>query len=174
MFVPAAATFAEMLESELNFTNVPRACAAWSRPITTPLFVFEPPRPVVPTGGVDLRSSVPPVTPTTGSRVAHAHTPLPESDSTSFTEPPTTRTVTLSVRDLRALAALNDLGADLGENLSPRTLRRAFRRLARRYHPDRHPGSSAADRQRLARLFADATEHYRVLTAALATHVSSP
>jgi len=64
--------------------------------------------------------------------------------------------------------ALNALGADLGEYLSVNTLRRAFRRLARRYHPDRHPGSGAAELHRLACLFAEATEHYRVLAAALA------
>jgi hypothetical protein len=129
--VPAAATFAEILESELNFTNVPRASGAWNRPLTTPLFVFELPRPA------------------------------------PFTEPPTTPKLALGVREMRALAALNDLGADLGENLSSRTLRRAFRRLARRYHPDRHPASSAAEQQRLAHLFAEATEHYRVLAAAM-------
>ena len=41
-------------------------------------------------------------------------------------------------------------------------LRRAYRKLARRYHPDRHPASSLAERERLARLFAEATEHYRL------------
>ncbi len=63
---------------------------------------------------------------------------------------------------------LNDLGADLDDSLSPSTLRRAFRQLAHRYHPDRHPGRNAAELQQLARLFTEATEHYRVLAAALA------
>jgi len=43
-------------------------------------------------------------------------------------------------------------------------LRRAYRTLAHRYHPDRHPASSPAERERLGRLFAEATEHYRRLT----------
>jgi hypothetical protein len=76
----------------------------------------------------------------------------------------------LSAREMQSLTALNALGADLGEDLPMIALRRAFRQLARRYHPDRHPGSSAAELQRLSRLFAEATEHYRVLTAALANH----
>lgn len=73
----------------------------------------------------------------------------------------------LSPLHIRSLAALNALGAGLDECLSPSTLRRAYRRLARRYHPDRHPGSGAAEQQRLARAFAEATEHYRVLKSAL-------
>jgi hypothetical protein len=47
---------------------------------------------------------------------------------------------------------------------TPDALRRAYRTLAHRYHPDRHPASSLAERERLARLFAEATEHYRRLT----------
>ena len=44
-------------------------------------------------------------------------------------------------------------------------LRRAYRTLARRYHPDHHQGCSAPERERLARLFAEATELYRQLRA---------
>jgi hypothetical protein len=47
---------------------------------------------------------------------------------------------------------------------TPDALRRAYRTLAHRYHPDRHQGCSAAEREQLARLFAEATEHYRLLT----------
>ncbi|HET9267530.1 MAG TPA: DnaJ domain-containing protein [Vicinamibacterales bacterium] len=46
---------------------------------------------------------------------------------------------------------------------TPDALRRAYRTLARRYHPDRHQGCSAAERERLARLFAEATELYSSL-----------
>jgi hypothetical protein len=141
MGVPGTATFAELLETELNCTNVPprtgHASGAWNRPLTTPLFVFERPR--------------------------------AQDSTTRLTEiPPAPPQTPLSAREKHSLTALNRLGADLGECLSPSVLRRAFRRLARRYHPDRHPGSSAAELVRLARLFAEATEHYRVLAAALA------
>jgi hypothetical protein len=126
--MPGAATFAEMLEAELNCRHASRASGAWNRPLTTPIFYFERPR------------------------------PTPE------------RRTQFSAREMRSLTALNALGAGLDENLSARSLKRAFRQLAHRYHPDRHPGSSAAEQRRLARLFAEATEHYRVLTAALAAH----
>jgi hypothetical protein len=43
-------------------------------------------------------------------------------------------------------------------------LRRAYRTLARRYHPDCHEGRGPVERDRLARLFAEATGHYRRLT----------
>ena len=46
---------------------------------------------------------------------------------------------------------------------TPDELRRAYRTLARRYHPDRHHGCSPAERERLAHLFAEATEYYRML-----------
>jgi hypothetical protein len=143
----------------------------WNRPITTPLFVFELPRPVVPMAGVDRRRPMPSFDPTRGHRVARTLTPTSERHSTPFTKRPTTQKVSLNACEMRALAALNDLGADLREDLSLPTLRRAFRRLARRYHPDRHPGTSAAEQQRLAHLFAEAMEHYGVLSAALAGHV---
>ena len=52
----------------------------------------------------------------------------------------------------------------LDDARTPDALRRAYRKLARRYHPDRHPASSLTERERLARLFAEATEHYRLLT----------
>ena len=49
----------------------------------------------------------------------------------------------------------------LEEAKTPDALRRAYRSLARRYHPDHHQGCGAAERERLARLFAEATELYR-------------
>ena len=51
----------------------------------------------------------------------------------------------------------------LDEARTPDALRRAYRKLARRYHPDRHQECSAAERERLARLFAEATDLYSSL-----------
>jgi len=73
----------------------------------------------------------------------------------------------LTTLEARALAALNALGADLDDSVCPERLRKAFRRLAHRYHPDRHPGIGATETARLARQFADATAHYRLLAAGL-------
>ena len=53
----------------------------------------------------------------------------------------------------------------LDDARTPDALRRAYRTLARRYHPDHHQGCAVAERERLARLFAEATEHYRFLKA---------
>ena len=167
MLVPGAATFAELLESELNCTNMPPTAGAWNRPLTVPLFVFARPQPVVGVGSVDSRSTASPLNAPRRDTRSHANPPTLESRTTPVTEPPTTRRIRLSAREQGALTALNDLGADLGGSLSPSTLRRAFRQLAHRYHPDRHPGASAAEQDRLARVFVDATEHYRVLAAAL-------
>src|SRR5207245_686341 len=55
----------------------------------------------------------------------------------------------------RALDALVTLGAAIASDFSERELRTAFRGLARRYHPDGHPGSSDAEKARLARTFSD-------------------
>ena len=52
----------------------------------------------------------------------------------------------------------------LDDARTPDALRHAYRKLAHRYHPDRHPASTVAERERLARLFSEATEHYRLLT----------
>lgn len=139
--MPAATTFAEILAAELNCTDVPRDTGAWNRPLTTPLFVFEPLRSNFCRPGASEQQQRP---------VRTANVPK------------------LSARERHALNALNELGADLTfEHLSPSTLRRAFRRLAQRYHPDRHPHATADDQQRLARAFVEATAHYRVLAAAL-------
>jgi hypothetical protein len=55
----------------------------------------------------------------------------------------------------------------LDDARTPAALRHAFMTLARRYHPDSHPGCGPAEHERLARLFSEATEHYRLLSAAL-------
>jgi hypothetical protein len=153
--MPCAVSFAEMLEAELNCTNVPprarHASSAWNRPLTTPLLVFEYSRPPANVRDEDLRS------------------PKKQERTSPFREfPPAPPRTPLNARETRALMALNALGADLDGDLSVAELRRAFRRLARRYHPDRHPGSNTAEQERLARAFVEATEHYRVLAATLA------
>jgi hypothetical protein len=51
----------------------------------------------------------------------------------------------------------------LDDATTRKALRVAFRTLARRYHPDSHPGCSPDDRARLSRLFAEATDRYRIL-----------
>jgi len=51
----------------------------------------------------------------------------------------------------------------LREARTPDALRRAYRTLARRYHPDHHQGCSATERERLARLFAEAADLYSSL-----------
>ena len=138
MLVGSAVTFAEILEAELHCTNDPRASGnGWNRPLTTPLFIFDR------------------LDPPRGHFAVHAEAPTKE------------RATPLSAIEQRALLALNDLGADLDQPLSFKALRRAFRRLARRYHPDRHPGSGSAEQERLARVFVEVTEHYRVLAAAI-------
>jgi hypothetical protein len=74
---------------------------------------------------------------------------------------------TLTALERRALAALNDLGAGVDDTVSSFELRHAFRTLARQYHPDRHTGSGHVETARLSRLFAELTDHYRLLAAAL-------
>lgn len=63
----------------------------------------------------------------------------------------------------RALQKLRGLGADLDPSFSEHQLRTAFRALAKRFHPDRHPGSSPAEKERLAWTFASLREAYREL-----------
>ncbi len=48
-------------------------------------------------------------------------------------------------------------------NASADEVRRAFHRFAARYHPDRHPGLSPSERERLEAWYRRGTEAYRVL-----------
>jgi hypothetical protein len=76
---------------------------------------------------------------------------------------------TLPARQQRALERLVALGASLEADFSPEELRSAFRSLARQYHPDRHPGTSDAEKKRLALTFAelhDAYTNLQVVSAA--------
>ncbi len=148
-------TFADVLDAELGMcTEVPPSRGRWSnRPITPPLFIFG-------SSCFDVRPA------------AYAPVEEPLVSRTQPVPPQLTRPP-LTPLEQKALAALNDLGAGLGEGVSSADLRRAFRRLAHRYHPDRHPGSLRAEQDRLSRLFAEMTEHYRLLAAALETRATS-
>jgi hypothetical protein len=138
----AGASFADVLDAHLGCTSLPPVRPALSnRPLTSALFVFDMPMAAA------------------AARPAAAPRREPSR--------PSTPAIALTALEKRALTALNTLGADLDEHLSIDTLRRAFRQLAHRYHPDRHPGTSAAEHARLARLFADVTGHYRLLAASL-------
>jgi hypothetical protein len=73
---------------------------------------------------------------------------------------PATRQIPLEApRPVRLTAAERQT---LDAAQTPAALRRAFKALARRYHPDSHPGCTAPEHSRLARLFAEATEHYHL------------
>ena len=74
----------------------------------------------------------------------------------------------LSPRQQDAFRRLVELGAEIDVDFTPEELRSAYRRLARRYHPDHHPETSEAERQQLARLFAQASDSYAELQDAFA------
>ena len=75
---------------------------------------------------------------------------------------------TFMPHEQRALDYLVGLGANLESDLTMTELRSAFRALAREYHPDRHPGSSQQQRERLAALFRRLRQAYEHLQGAIA------
>lgn len=87
---------------------------------------------------------------------------------TAAAPPPAARRRRLTAMQWRSLDTFNRLGASLPVDFSAGDLRSAFRLLARRYHPDRHPGAVAPDRQRLAQQFTSLRTSYETLLTALA------
>jgi hypothetical protein len=80
--------------------------------------------------------------------------------------PPSSPRRVLTPRQDRAFHALVELGATLPTDFTDADLRSAYRLLALKYHPDRHPGSSRAEAERLALLFTQLTDAYRQLSLA--------
>jgi hypothetical protein len=143
------ATFAQILDAHLGCTDVPPPAArVWSsRPATAPLFSFN--------------------LPLTAARQNRGWSAPPMPAPAPAPPVPAATPIALTPLERRALNALNELGAALDDALTSASLRHAFRALARRYHPDANPGLSAAEHAQLARLFAVASEHYRLLAASL-------
>jgi hypothetical protein len=118
-----------------------------------------------------------PDTPLSGTSPSYRQAPPPSLlfgprrfhvQSTPYATPaeqaqPARRARTLTPGQQRALDGLARLGAHLRPDFTARELRTAFRRLARQYHPDGHPGSSDAEKARLARTFSDVDDHYKLL-----------
>ena len=170
--------FADVLDAELGCTNVPPGgggSGSGHRVLTAPLFVLEMPFPAARDAGGGLRSALPAAGLRVMGRVGAPARPAspthPQDPPPPRHTPPPVPAIRLTRLEARAVEALNRMGAGLDDRVSLDTLRRAFRRLARRYHPDRHPGTSAVEQDRLARLFAEATDHYRLLAAALESRV---
>ena len=91
----------------------------------------------------------------------------PQANPRRWQAPPRPRR-TFMAHEQRALDYLVGLGARLEPDLTMAELRSAFRALAREYHPDRHPGSSPQQKERLAALFRRLRQAYEHLQAAVA------
>ena len=77
--------------------------------------------------------------------------------------PPVRPRRTLSPRQREAFAAFVQLGARISDDFTEQELRSMFRLLALRYHPDRHPGSTDSERERLSVRFAQLHDAYESL-----------
>ena len=74
---------------------------------------------------------------------------------------------TLMPHEQRALDYLVGLGANLGSDFTEAELRTAFRALAREFHPDRHPGSTQQQKERLTAMFRRLRQAYEHLQGAI-------
>src|SRR4051812_18449598 len=140
--------FADVLERKLTTEERPAAGRQreTAMPIATmPLFSLDPPSALkaAPGGVVPFAAVISPISKPSSPRARRLLTPLQR----------------------QALECLVAAGAalDADAGFSADEIRRAFRQLARRYHPDRHPHSTAADKARLSRVFADLLDAYRPL-----------
>lgn len=73
---------------------------------------------------------------------------------------------TLMPHEQRALDYLVGLGANIGSDFTEPELRSAFRALAREFHPDRHPGSTQQQKERLTAMFRRLRQAYEHLQGA--------
>jgi hypothetical protein len=80
--------------------------------------------------------------------------------------PPPRPQRTLMPHEQRALDYLVNLGARLDSDFTEPELRSAYRMLAREYHPDRHPGSTEQQKDRLTALFRRLRQAYEHLQGA--------
>ena len=157
-------TFSEALEEALD-------TARDGTPDTSDRFVYLPataapfvfvysrtPRPTDPAPAVRRDAANPRV------RAAYAQ-PAVHAPAAQPGQPPRP-SGTLTGAEARAVDEMIQLGAQFQHGFTARDLRREYRRLAREYHPDCHPGHTAAEQERLAQIFAALTEHYRTLMAA--------
>ena len=78
---------------------------------------------------------------------------------------PATRRQPRTPTEHEAFRRFQDAGGALAPAFTVAELKRAFRRLARDLHPDRHPATSEAERNRLGAAFAAVRESYLRLLA---------
>lgn len=148
-------SFADVLDDTLHLRSEPAAVRGSSWRFTAP-----PPAPLPF-----------PAAPLAGPQGRAAYRLAAGTGSPFAASFPHRRTVpSLTAPQQAAFAGLNALGARLAPDFAAGDLRTAYRRLAQDLHPDRHHGSSEADRTRRSRDFADATDHYKVLLTLFPRH----
>ena len=154
--VKAYEAFVHILDEQLSqAADVPSGQGDTRARVATPAFWGVPARAFLPGRlRTRLRANLP----------LPSHVSVKRDGSDTTTRPIRPRRLTST--EWNALRQLQRLGAaDLGQGFSDHQLRRAFRALAKRLHPDRHPGSSPTERERLASAFATVVDAYRELTS---------